>query len=315
MRRYGCGFRDNKEATMADYITYFNGEWIPFSQVKIDPMDRGFLVGDVVFDVARTFNGKSFRMQAHIDRLYRSLKFIRIDPGLLPEEMFAISEEVVERNEPLREAVGDFTVTQFITRGPGRSTRDAGPPAVCVKVMPIGFDRYARYYEEGAHGVITRTRSYSSESLDPKVKHYSRMNFNLADLEAADVDPEAWPILTDLDGNLTEGTGYNVFMITDGVVRTPGDRSILQGVSRGMVFDLAKQLNLPVVEEDLQPYDLYTADEVFFSSTSPCVLPVTQVDKRQINDGKPGPLTRRLLSEWSETVGINIVEQAQRFGL
>jgi branched-chain amino acid aminotransferase len=315
MRRYGCGFRDNKEATMADYITYFNGEWIPFSQVKIDPMDRGFLVGDVVFDVARTFNGKSFRMQAHIDRLYRSLKFIRIDPGLSPEEMFAISEEVVERNEPLREAVGDFTVTQFITRGPGRSTRDAGPPAVCVKVMPIGFDRYARYYEEGAHGVITRTRSYSSESLDPKVKHYSRMNFNLADLEAADVDPEAWPILTDLDGNLTEGTGYNVFMITDGVVRTPGDRSILQGVSRGMVFDLAKQLNLPVVEEDLQPYDLYTADEVFFSSTSPCVLPVTQVDKRQINDGKPGPLTRRLLSEWSETVGINIVEQAQRFGL
>jgi len=300
---------------MADYITYFNGEWIPFSQVKIDPMDRGFLVGDVVFDVARTFNGKSFRMQAHVDRLYRSLKFIRIDPGLSPEEMFAISEEVVERNEPLREAVGDFTVTQFVTRGPGRSTRDAGPPAVCVKVMPIGFDRYARYYEEGAHGVITRTRSYSSESLDPKVKHYSRMNFNLADLEAADVDPEAWPILTDLDGNLTEGTGYNVFMITDGVIRTPGDRSILQGVSRGMVFDLAKQLNLPVVEEDLQPYDLYTADEVFFSSTSPCVLPVTQVDKRQINDGKPGPLTRRLLSEWSETVGINIVEQAQRFGL
>ena len=97
---------------MADYITYFNGEWIPFSQVKIDPMDRGFLVGDVVFDVARTFNGKSFRLQAHIDRLYRSLKFIRIDPGLSPEEMFAISEEVVARNEHLREAVGDFTATQ-----------------------------------------------------------------------------------------------------------------------------------------------------------------------------------------------------------
>ncbi len=90
------------------------------------------------------------------------------------------------------------------------------------------------------------------------------MNFNLAELEAADVDPDAWPILTDLDGNLTEGTGYNFFMVTDGVLRTPGDRSILQGVSRGMVFDLAKQLEIPVVEEDLQPYDLYTADEVFF---------------------------------------------------
>jgi branched-chain amino acid aminotransferase len=182
-------------------------------------------------------------------------------------------------------------------------------------VAPIHFDRFARYYTEGAHGVITRTRSYSAESLDPKVKHYSRMNFNLAELEAADVDPDAWPILTDLDGNLTEGTGYNFFLVTDGVLRTPGDRSILQGISRGMVLDLAAQLHLRVVEEDLQPYDLYTADEVFFSSTSPCVLPVTRVDKRQISDGKPGPLTRRLLAEWSEAVGVNIVEQAQRFGL
>jgi branched-chain amino acid aminotransferase len=80
-----------------------------------------------------------------------------------------------------------------------------------------------------------------------------------------------------------------------------------------MVFEVAEQLQLPVVEEDLQPYDLYTADEVFFSSTSPCVLPVTRVDKRQISDGKPGPITRQLLSEWSESVGVNIVEQAQRF--
>ncbi|MGQ4807416.1 D-alanine aminotransferase [Candidatus Entotheonellaceae bacterium PAL068K] len=298
---------------MADYSTYFNGAWVPFSQVKIDPMDRGFLVGDVVFDVARTFNGKSFHMQEHVDRLYRSLKFVRIDPGLSPQEMLDISEEVIQRNEALREAVGDFTVTQFVTRGPGRWIRDAGPPSVCVKVMPIRFARFARFYNEGAHGVITRTRSYSAESLDPKVKHYSRMNFNLAELEAADVDPDAWPILTDLNGNLTEGTGYNFFLVTDGTLRTPGDRSILQGISRSMVFDLAAQLHLPVVEEDLQPYDLYTADEVFFSSTSPCVLPVTQVDKRQIRDGKPGPITQQLLDEWSETVGVNIVGQAQRF--
>jgi branched-chain amino acid aminotransferase len=298
---------------MADYTAYCNGEWVPFSHVKIDPMDRGFLVGDVVFDVARTFNGKSFRMQEHIDRLYRSLKFVRIDPGLSPQELFNISEEVIQRNESERENVGDFTVTQFVTRGPGRWAHTAGPPTVCVKVAPIAFDRYARFYKEGAHGVITRTRSYSAESLDPKVKHYSRMNFNLAELEAADVDPDAWPILADLDGNLTEGTGYNFFLVTDGILRTPGDRSILQGVSRGMIIDLAARLDIRVVEEDLQPYDLYTADEVFFSSTSPCVLPVTRVDKRQINDGRPGPITQRLLSEWSEAVSVNIVEQAQRF--
>ena len=139
------------------------------------------------------------------------------------------------------------------------------------------------------------------------------MNFNLADLEAADVDPDAWPILTDTEGNLTEGTGYNVFLVTDGVIRTPGDRNILQGVSRGMVFDLARQLGIPLVEEDLQPYDMYTADEAFFSGTSPCVLPVTKVDKRDVGDGRLGPIVQQLLSAWSESVGLDIVDQALRF--
>lgn len=299
---------------MTDHTAYFNGEWVPFSEVKISPLDRGFEVGDVVFDVARTFDGKSFRMKEHVERLYRSLKFVRIDPGLSFDEFMHISEEAITRNEASREGIGDFTVRQFVTRGEGGWTHQAGPPAVCVMVQPINFRRFAKYYIEGAHGVVPRTRSYSSESLDPKVKHYSRMNFNMAELEVSDIDPDAWPILMDMDGNLTEGTGYNFFMVTDGVIRTSNDRSILQGISRGMVFDLARQLNIPVVEEDLQPYDLYTADEVFFSGTSPCVLPVTRVDKRQVSDGKPGQITQQLLAAWSETVGVDVVGQAQRFG-
>ena len=114
------------------------------------------------------------------------------------------------------------------------------------------------------HGAITRTRSYTPESVDPKVKHYSRMNFNLAEeLEANDADEGAWPILRNENGNLTEGSGHNVFLVTDGVIRTATDRALLQGVSRGMVFDLARQLDIPVTEEHLQPYDLYTSDEAF----------------------------------------------------
>ena len=101
-----------------------------------------------------------------------------------------------------------------------------------------------------------------------------------------------------------------MFLVTDGVIRTPTDRAVLQGVSRGMVFDLARQLDIPVVEEDLQPYDLYTADEAFFTTTSPCVVPVTKADNRQIADGKPGPITLQLLAAWSETVGLDIVDQA-----
>ena len=296
---------------MIDYTAYFNGEWVPYSQVKIDPMDRGFSVADVVFDVARTFDGKSFRMKEHVDRLYRSLKYVRIDPGLSPEEMMDVSEEAIRRNEHLRAEGGDFTISQFVTRGKGRAY-DAGPPTVCVRIYDLDSSRYADKYETGMHGVITRTRSYSPESLDPKVKHYSRMNFNLAELEANDVDPGAWAILTDNEGNLTEGIGYNVLLVTDGVIRSPSDRAILQGVSRGMVFDVARQLDIPVVEEDLQPYDLYTADEAFFTSTSPCVLPLTVVDHRQIGDGSPGPITQQLLAAWSEAVGVDIVDQAVR---
>ena len=298
---------------MADYTVYFNGEWMPFSQVKIDPMDRGFMLGDVVFEVARTFNGKIFRLEEHIDRLYKSLKYSRITPDLSAEEMLNISEHVVNINDHLRAEVGDYTVWQFVTRGPGRWTRSAGPPSICVRISPIDFGRFTQYFDQGAHGVITRTRSYPNESLDSKIKHHSRMNFNLAELEASDVDPEAWPILTDVQGNITEGTGYNIFIVTNGVIKTPGDNNILQGVSRKMVFDLSKQLNIPIIEEDIQPYDLYTADEVFFSSTSYCVLPVTKIDNRHIKDQTPGPITQQILAAWSEIVGVDIIGQALQF--
>ena len=297
---------------MADYTAYFNGNWVPMSEMKIDVTDRGFMVGDVVFDVARTFNGKPFRLKQHIDRLYRSLKFVRIDAGLSADEMTEISEEAVWRNEHLRAYAGDFTIHQFVTRGKGKAPV-AENPTVGVKISPVGFDNFATLYDSGAHGVITRTVSYSPTSLDPKIKHYSRMNFNLAELEANDVEEGAWAILRDEDGNLTEGTGYNVFMVSNGVIRTAGDRSILQGVSRGMVFDLAEQLQIPVVEEDLQPYDMYTADEAFFSTTSPCVVPVTWVDRREIGDGKPGPVTQQLIAAWSEAVGVDLVDQALQF--
>jgi branched-chain amino acid aminotransferase len=297
---------------MSDFTAYFNGEWVPEDQVVIRHTDRGFVTGDVVFDVERTFNGKSFRMKEHVDRLYRSLKFVRIDPGLSDDEMLEISEEAISRNEHLRAPGGDFNIRQFVTRGPGRSTKDAGPATVGVTVSPIYFARYAGMYDSGAHAVVARTRSYASDALDPKVKHYSRMNFNLAELEANDRDAGAWPILRDAAGDLTEGSGYNVFIVTDGVIRTPTDTAILQGVSRGTVFDLAEQLDLPVSEEGLQPYDMYSADEAFFASTSYCVLPVTRVDGRTIGDGKPGPVVNQLLAAWSESVGVDIVGQALR---
>ncbi len=297
-----------------EYTAYFNGEWLPLGEVRIDPLDRGFFIGDTVYEVERTFNGKSFRMKEHIDRLYRSVKYARIDPGLSRGEFVEISEEAIERNLHLLPEAGDFNVHQFVTRGPGRHAWMADSPTLCVRVGPLDFENFHYAYSKGFHAAVPRTISYSPEALDPKIKHYSRMNFSLAELEVDDVDPEAKPILTDENGNLTEGSGYNAFLVTDGTIRGPGNRSILQGVSRTIVYDLAGKLGIPATKEDLQPYDLHTADEVFFATTPWCVVPVTYVDRRPVGNGKPGKITRQLIDAWSEDVGVDIADQAVRYG-
>ena len=294
---------------MTEYTAYFNGEWVPYSQVLIAPEDRGFMVADVVFDYVRTFNGVPFRLEDHLDRLYRSLQFLRIDPGLSPEEMADICNEAVRRNEHLRAEVGEYAIRPFVTRG----SSFEGPATVCVYVKPIPFSSFARFYIEGAHVVVARTRSYPSDVMEPKIKHHSRLNFVLAELEARDVDPDARPILLDQSGNVTEGIGNNVFLVKDGVLKTPTDRSILQGVSRKVVMELAQQLGITCVEEDLQPYDLYTADEVFESRSNPRILPVSKIDNRPVGDEFPGPITQQLLAAHSELVGLDIVDQALNF--
>ena len=300
---------------MAEFVAYFNGEWVPQGDVKIDPYDRGFTMGDVVFDVERTFNGKIFRLREHLDRLYRSLQFARLDVGLTKEEMTEITEELVARNESMRPSGGDFTVRQVVTRGASSGggqggVLDALSPTVINSVSLIDFSGYARFYETGAAVVFPRVRSYSSNSLDPKVKHYSRGNFVQAQLQAADVDPDAYPVLLDENGSISENVGGNFFIVTDGVLRTAGDQSVLQGVSRMTVLDLAAQLGIPVVEEDLQPYDAYNADEAFLSTTSYQLLPVATIDKRRVNHEVPDPASKQLLAAWSELVGLDIVDQA-----
>ena len=295
---------------MGELIGYCNGVWIPMSEMRPDPADRGTGLADQVTEVERTFNGKSFRMKEHIDRLYRTLRYVRIDPGLSPAEMTELTEEGIERNRRIRPDMEDVYVVHVVARGGAARAWAAGSPNVYVKYSPQQFAWFASLYETGVHGVVTRARSYEPAALDPKAKHLSRLNMSLAELEANDLDPGAWAVMTDGAGNVTEGTSHNVFIVTDGVIRTPTDKAVLGGISRGMVMDLADRIGMPAREEDLQPYDLYTADECFFSGTSFSVLPVTEIDRRPIGDGNPGPVAQRLLAAWSEAVGIDIVAQA-----
>jgi branched-chain amino acid aminotransferase len=298
------------------YEIWLNGEYYPRDRAQISMLDRGFKLGDVVYDTLRTFDGRIYRLSEHLERFDRTLRYVRIDPGLSMASLGRLIQEVVDRNEPVRREFGDdYMISPIVTRGTGYRIKDAGQPSVSVFIDPIDFASYGPMYSRGARAVITRSRSLSPQQLDPKVKHFSRLSYVMADLEAADVDPQAFPIMLDMDGNVTESVGSNFAIVSGGTIRTPRDTAILQGVSRLAIGELAATLDIPVAEENLQPYDVYTADEAFLCSTPFCLLPVSRVDSRDVADGRaPGPVTSRLLAAWSEQVGLDIVDQADRLG-
>ena len=307
---------------MAEYLIWLNGNYIPRNQAKISMLDRGFRLGDVVFDTERTFNGKVFKLRDHLERLYNSLQYMRIDPSMTIDDMEHLTLDVVHRNEPNRPSGDDYMITQIVTRGQadsmspnpgGAKVADHMKANVSIWIDPIDFVSHSRLYREGGHVVIPKTRALSSDQVDAKVKHFNRLHFVLAQMEVADVDPQAFPVLLDTNGNLSESTGFNFFMISNGMLRTPGDQNILQGITRTTILEMANQLRIPFTcENTLQPYDAYTADEAFLCNTPSCIIPIVKVDNRTIGDGSPGKMTRQLMAACDEIVGLNVVDQANR---
>lgn len=299
---------------MTELVAYINGEFVPESEARVSIYDRGYMFADMVTESTRTFATVPFKLPAHIDRLYDSMKATEIESGLTRREMEAATLQMLDRNLALFGPGEDAWIVHNVSRGvfqyrsaPGMN---AGPATVVIHCFPINFPSFARFYTEGAHAITPSVRQVSPETLDPKIKHRSRMAGQLADLEVARTDPEAMAVLLDRDGNLTENTGGNFFIVKDGVVRTPDTRAILEGVSRATVLELCAQLGIPHREELLQPYHAVVADEAFVTSTPYSMLPVTRFNGRDVGDGRPGPVTARLLDAWSELVGVDIVDQA-----
>jgi branched-chain amino acid aminotransferase len=286
-----------------------NGEIVPESRAKISLFDYGLQEGYGVFDVARTFNGKPFKLREHIERLFRSLSYSRIDPGLSPEEVEKISLKVLELNEGLRGENDDYWIIQTITKGDNWPLTP-GSPTVAIYTVPLPFARWAKQYKEGVHAVITSIRRTSPECVDPKAKVLSRINLQLAQMEATRVESGAYALMLDLNGNVTEGPGVNFAIIKDGKLLSPTPYGILWGITLETVMELGREMGMEVVVCDFQAYDVYSADEAFFTTTSRCILPVTKIDGITLSKGVPGPSTRKLLRAWSGKVGIDIVEQA-----
>jgi branched-chain amino acid aminotransferase len=263
--------------------------------------------------MTRTFNGCLFKIKEHVERLYRSLKVLRIDPGLSPTEMIAISEEVNARNLHLLAPGEDHWVGQRISRGINRVEGDNWDhygPTVIVECMPLPLKARARLFRDGIDVVVPSVRRVPPDSLTPRAKTHNYLNLVMADLEAHARDPESWAVLLNHHGNLCEGLGSNVFVVRDGALLTPHERFVLPGVSRATVIELATDLRIPCREADIDLYDAYNADEAFLTSTSLCICPVRSVNGSVIDDGGvPGLITKRLTDAYVDLVDCDFVAQ------
>ena len=297
---------------MEERIVYLNGAFVPESQAKVSVLDSGFNAGDGVYDVTRTFRHKPFKLREHTERLFRSLCYARIDCGMSLEEMEKTTLEVLERNKPLLRDNEDCALWQVVSRGVRSSTgnRVSGRATVTVYSVIVNFPEFASFYVEGAPLIIPSTRRIPPQCLESKAKITNKMNHNMAAFEAKQVDPRAIPLMLDIDGNLSETSAHNFFLVIDGRLCTPTDRNVLGGVTKTVIFDLAKQMGIEIVEGNYTPYDLYNADEAFLASTSPTFVPVRTVNGAKIGKGAPGPVTVRLIAAWNKMVGMDIVDQA-----
>ena len=294
-------------------VAWFNGKIVRESEVVIPFRDQGFLRGDAVFDMTRSFNGKAFRIDEHVRRLYRSLRYLDIDPGVAPAEMVSISEEVLERNRHLLGPGEDYWLAQRISRGVGRVPGDNWDhygPNVIVDCVPLPLRERAKHFRDGIDVATPSLRRTPPDSLSPRAKMHQYLNLVLADREVKAQNSEVWAVLLDVNGNLAEGQGSNIFLVRDGGLMTPRERFVLPGVSRQATIDLARELHIPFEEKDIDLYDAYTADECFLTSTSLCICGVRSLNGRTLGAGRvPGPVTQRLIDAYREMVGCDFVAQ------
>lgn len=291
---------------------YLNGDIVEESQARISPFDRGFLWGDGVYEVTPCFNRRLFRLGDHLDRLYRSLRYVRIDLGMSREEMEKATLDLLQANFERLEEKSFYRVGHWVTRGmdsPSMAARDAGPPTVCIFWRPVRVEAFAHHYREGVKLTVVRTRRVPPECLEARAKVTSKMNQVLAELDAD--ASGALSLMLDIYGNVAENSTANFFIVRDGVLLTAPERNILQGITRKVVFELASRLGVPVEERNFTMYDIAQAEEFFLTSSARCALPVREVDGFRPKAPVPGPITGRLMEEFVEETGFDFSTYAE----
>ncbi len=281
-------------------LIYLDGEFVEEEEAKVSVFDHGVLYGDGIFEGIRAYNGRVFRLEEHIDRLYESAKSILLDIGLSKEEMTEALLETLRINK-LRDAY----VRLVVTRGKGDLGLDPRScPKATVFIIAAQIQLYPEeFYEKGLELVTVPTRRNIVEGVNPRIKSLNYLNNVMAKIEAnlAGV-PEA--ILLNSEGYVTECTGDNIFIVKNGeIITSPPYLGILEGVTRNFILEIAKKMGYATAEKVFTRHDIFVADECFLSGTAAEMVPVVKVDGRVIgDDGQPGEISKTLIKKFRELV-------------
>jgi branched-chain amino acid aminotransferase len=282
---------------IANLWAYMNGQMVRGKDATVSLYDRGILWGDAVYEAIRTYHGKPFRVADRITRFFRSLYYARIDPGISKETLQQLTNDVLQANLPLLAPNEDLTINYYASRGSMQIHQGRTPAGtVAIFCQPIAFGSFARFYVTGAPAVIPATRRTPPQCVSPKAKVSNKMNHFVAELEARASNPDAYAVMLDLDGNITEGSSANFLFIADGRMKIPDTRFVLSGADMAALIELAEGLGIGMDEGTYTTYDVYNAQEAFFTTNSFGILPVVSLNGLPIGTGKVGPMTRRFMA-------------------
>lgn len=307
---------------LEERVVWWNGRFVFEQDAKVSIYDSAMMFGDCCFEMTRSFEKphNQFKLKEHIDRLYDSAKYLHIDIPMTKAEMRQAVYETIEANIDAIPEGDEHRIMINVTRGLLGIYEDVVGVKSGVNVIIADFplrwtvSSMGHLFDTGINAVIPSQRAIPARLLEPKVKNRSRVHYLMANIQASQFKGEDnWALLLDEDGYVAEGTGDNFFIVKDGEIYTPEGRNILRGVSREYVFELARERKMEVIEKNIEPYDVLTADEAFMTGTPFALLPVTKLNGQNIGDGKVGRLFNLLLRQWSDRVGVDIKEQIQGY--
>jgi branched-chain amino acid aminotransferase len=276
---------------------YIDGKFYPEAEARISVFDHGLLYGDGIFEGIRFYNGRVFRLEEHLRRLWDSAHSIQLKIPMTMREMSDALLETIRQNH-----LRDGYIRLVVTRGIGNlglNPAQCKSPSVIIIAATIAL-YHEDFYRKGLTIVTCATRRISPAALNPAVKSLNYLNNVMARIEA-DLAGADEALMLNEAGNVAECTADNVFIVKRGQISTPPvSAGALQGITRSVVFEIAAKLGIKVLEIDITRHDVFVANECFLTGTAAEIVPVVKVDGRLIGSGKPGPVTTRVIAQFRE---------------